>query len=291
MPKTPDYRDLITRIAEALERQSPPEAKLPEFKKSRAALWHGSDKGFEVVKDVNAIPLEFLIGVDLQKQQLLENTRAFQAGYSANNALLWGARGMGKSSLIKAIHHELTRSSEAAPLILIEILREEINTIDKCLTLLKDRPERFLLFCDDLSFEPRDESYKALKAMLEGGILGRPENVLFYATSNQRHLIPRRHSEYENRDYLNDTDITNETISLSDRFGLWLGFHNCSEEEYREMVINYAVHYKIPLVRQELLEEAHKWQMARGARSGRVAWQFTQHLLGHHQIHPDTPKD
>lgn len=284
MPKTSDLSAELTRIAEALERLSPPPPKKPDFKKARAALWYGSSKGFETIKHVNAVPLEYLVGIDSQKQQLLENTEAFQKGFTANNTLLWGARGMGKSSLIKAVHQHQNKQNEDNPLILIEILREEIDTIDQCLAHLKERPERFILFCDDLSFEPQDKAYKALKAVLEGGIIGRPDNVLFYATSNQRHLLPRRHSEYENRDYLNDTDITNETVSLSDRFGLWLGFHNCSNEDYKQMVINYAVHYKIPLVRNELLDEAHKWQMARGARSGRVAWQYIQHLLGKYEI-------
>lgn len=284
MSKSPDISEELTRIAKALERLSPPPPEMPDFKKAKAALWHGSLKGFEPIKEVSAVPLDFLVGVEPQKQQLLENTESFQNGYTANNALLWGARGMGKSSLIKAVHHHLNETGADQNLVLIEILREDIDTIDECLSHLKNSKKRFLLFCDDLSFEPKDKSYKALKAVLEGGIIGRPDNVLFYATSNQRHLVPRTHSEYENRDYLNDTDITNETISLSDRFGLWLGFHNCSLEDYQQMVINYAVHYKIPLVRKELLDEAHKWQMARGARSGRVAWQFIQHLLGKYQI-------
>ena len=287
MAKSPDISDQLDRLADALERLAPPPPKTPDFKKTTASIWDGEKLGFLPVKKVNTVPLDFLVGVDHQKQQLLENTKSFAEGYSANNALLWGARGMGKSSLIKAVHQQITKTDQKHPLVLIEITRDDIKTIDHCLEILNQQKERFILFCDDLSFEPEDKSYKSLKALLEGGIAGRPENVIFYASSNQRHLLPRQHSEYDSRSYINDSDITNETISLSDRFGLWLGFHNCSEEDYRDMVVNYAVHYKIPLVREDLLRDAHQWQMARGSRSGRVAWQFIQHQLGIHHIRPE----
>lgn len=284
MAKSPDISDQLDRLAEALERLAPPPPKTPDFKKTSACIWDGEKLGFLPVKKVNTVPLDFLVGIDHQKQQLLENTQSFADGYSANNALLWGARGMGKSSLIKAVHQHVIAGNKKHPLVLIEIPRDDIKTIDHCLETLSEQKQRFILFCDDLSFEPEDKSYKSLKALLEGGLSGRPDNVIFYASSNQRHLLPREHSEYDNRSYINDSDITNETISLSDRFGLWLGFHNCSEEDYRDMVINYAVHYKIPLVRDDLLQQAHQWQMARGSRSGRVAWQFIQHQLGIHHI-------
>ena len=282
--KKSDLTKELKRIADALEALAPPPAKTPDFGKALGYLWAGESKTFTPVEQMNAIDLSFLVGLDLQVQKLITNTKAFQKGYPANNALLWGARGMGKSSLIKAVHKKLNEETPKQPLIIIEILREDIATLGDCLAVLKNQKHRFILFCDDLSFEQSDEQYKTLKAMLEGGITGRPGNVIFYATSNQRHLMRRGQSEYEKSTAINENDITNETISLSDRFGLWLGFHNGSPEEFREMVRRYAAYYKIPLREDELQKQAHQWAMERGARSGRVAFQFIQHLLGVYQL-------
>ncbi len=274
----------LQRLADALERSAPPQPTKPDFSLASGFLWAGETRSFTPIETINAIDLAFLIGLDLQVGKLITNTRAFQEGYPANNALLWGARGMGKSSLVKAIHKSLNEENAGQPLILIEILREDIATLGDCLAVLKNEPQRFILFCDDLSFEQSDEQYKTLKAMLEGGITGRPKNVIFYATSNQRHLMQRNPAEYESRAAISQSDISNETISLSDRFGLWLGFHNCGPEDFKEMIRTYARHYKIPVSDDELMKEAHQWSMERGARSGRVAWQFTQHMLGIHKI-------
>jgi len=281
----------LNAIAHALERLSPPPQQKTMFGKGPARhisgfVWHGESKSFVPIAKINSIDLKFLIGIDLQREKLSQNTKAFAQGYRANNALLWGARGMGKSSLIKAIHKDILAKSPDLPLILIEILREDIGTLNECLAQLKLSDSRFILFCDDLSFDQQDNSYKSLKALLEGGLAGRPENVLFYATSNQRHLLSREFSEYETGHAIHGNDVTNETISLSDRFGLWLGFHNCSPQDYDKMIKTYAAHYQIPLGEDELLEQAHLWSMERGARSGRVAWQFTQHLMGQHKIKP-----
>lgn len=284
--KTKTFLEQLQRIADALEARAPKPPAQPDFDAATGFLWNGDIKSFTPIKNINALKLEFLIGIDLQIEKLMANTRAFKAGYPANNALLWGARGMGKSSLVKAVHKRLNEDQGKAPLILIEILREDISTLGQCLARLMSNNHRFILYCDDLSFEQSDEQYKTLKAMLEGGITGRPENVLFYATSNQRHLMRRDASEYDNRAALSETDISNETISLSDRFGLWLGFHNCSPDEFKEMVLTYAKHVSIPLDDESLLREAHQWSMERGGRSGRVAWQFIQHLLGVHKIRP-----
>jgi uncharacterized protein len=228
---------------------------------------------------VNRVPLSLLKGVATQRDSLLVNTRQFAKGLPANNALLWGARGMGKSSLVKAVHAEICRSE--APLKLIEIHREDIGTLPQCLTLLRAAAQdRFLVFCDDLSFEARDTSYKSLKAVLEGGIEGRPENVLFYATSNRRHLMPREMLENERSTAINPSEAVEEKVSLSDRFGLWIGFHNCSQDEYLEMVRAYAGHYGLKMDGAALKQEALAWAATRGARSGRVAWQYIQDLAG-----------
>lgn len=282
--KTNDLFAQIGRIADALERLAPKKSKSPQFQTGKAYLWQGEAETFALIDRVNAIDLKFLVGIELQQEKLMINTSSFAKGYPANNALLWGARGMGKSSLVKAVHQQLIQENPAWPLILIEILREDIGTLTSCLDKLKRDQHRFILFCDDLSFDQKDNSYKSLKALLEGGLAGRPDNVIFYATSNQRHLLNRDQSEYDTSSAIHGTDITNETISLSDRFGLWLGFHNCSPQEFQEMVQTYAAHYQIPLSEDELLKQAHQWSMERGSRSGRVAWQFIQHLLGVHEI-------
>lgn len=284
--KTKPLIEQLERIATALERAFPAPPENTSLDEASGYLWSGETRRFTPIAHINAIELEFLIGIDLQIKKLLANTKAFKAGYPANNALLWGARGMGKSSLVKAIHQQLNNETPENPLILIEILREDIASLSDCLSALQAANKRFILFCDDLSFDQKDNQYKTLKAMLEGGITGRPDNVIFYATSNQRHLLRRDQSEYESRTALSESDISNETISLSDRFGLWLGFHNCTPDEFKEMILKYAAHYKIPLDEATLLREAHQWSMERGARSGRVAWQFTRHLLGVHKIKP-----
>ena len=282
--KTNDLLTQIGRIADALERLAPLKSKPAQFQAGKAYLWQGEAQSFAFIDKVNAIDLKFPIGIGLQQKKLMTNTSSFAKGYPANNALLWGARGMGKSSLVKAVHQQLMKENPDWPRILIEILREAISTLTACLDQIKQDKHRFILFCDDLSFDQKDNSYKSLKALLEGGLAGRPDNVIFYATSNQRHLLNRDQSEYHTSTAIHGSDITNETISLSDRFGLWLGFHNCSPQEFQEMIETYAAHYQIPLNEDNLLKQAHQWQMERGSRSGRVAWQFIQHLLGVHEI-------
>jgi predicted AAA+ superfamily ATPase len=226
-----------------------------------------------------------LKGIDRAAEQLLDNTRRFARGLPANNALLWGARGMGKSSLVKAAHahvrQELTRSGQGGSnLRLIEIHREDIASLPQCLAHLRQAEARFIVFCDDLSFDKDDTSYKSLKAVLEGGIEGRPENVLFYATSNRRHLMPRDMMENERSTAINPSEAIEEKVSLSDRFGLWLGFHNATQDDYLDMVRGYAAHHALNIADGELVREALEWSMTRGARSGRVAWQYIQDLAG-----------
>jgi predicted AAA+ superfamily ATPase len=269
---------LLERIARALERLSPSRERRADFAAADAFVWHAEPQGFVPIRDVNRVPLALLKGVDTQRDTLLVNTRQFARGLPANNALLWGARGMGKSSLVKAVHAEICRSE---PLKLVEIHREDIGTLPQCLNPLREAAQqRFLVFCDDLSFEARDTSYKSLKAVLEGGIEGRPENVLFYATSNRRHLMPREMMENERSTAINPSEAVEEKVSLSDRFGLWIGFHNCSQEEYLEMVRAYSRHYGLEMAGATLKQEALAWAAGRGSRSGRVAWQFIQDLAG-----------
>lgn len=286
MTNTPNLAKELARIADALERLCPKPAPTPQFlhNASKEALlgylWEGESHSFTPVRNINAVELKLLIGIDNQKDKLLSNTKSFAKGLPANNVLLWGARGMGKSSLIKAVHLELSKIKLDRPLILIEILREDIKTLGECLRQLKNQDAQFILFCDDLSFEPNDASYKSLKAMLEGGISGRPSNVIFYATSNQRHLMARDQSEYDQKDYIHNNDISNEKISLSDRFGLWLGFYNCDQDNYFEIVKTYAKDLDLGIKEDELLKKAHLWTIERGNRSGRVARQFIEHLMG-----------
>jgi predicted AAA+ superfamily ATPase len=270
---------LLERIARALERLSPSRERAADFGAADAFVWHAEPQGFVPVREVNRVPLSLLKGVDRMRDTLLVNTRQFAQGLPANNALLWGARGMGKSSLVKAVHAEISRSEGA--LKLIEIHREDIGTLPQCLNHLREAAQhRFLVFCDDLSFEARDTSYKSLKGVLEGGIEGRPENVLFYATSNRRHLMPREMLENERSTAINPSEAVEEKVSLSDRFGLWIGFHNCSQDDYLEMVRGYARYYRLEIESAALQEEALAWAAARGSRSGRVAWQFIQDLAG-----------
>lgn len=271
--------DLLRRIAEALERLAPPPPTIADLNTANAFTWHAKTGRLTEVAQVCGVGLELLCGIDHQKQQLLENTLRFAQGLPANNAMLWGARGTGKSSLVKAVHGEVNRTLPNA-LALIEIHREEIGSLPTLLNLLRGIPRRALVLCDDLSFEKGDGDYKALKSVLDGGIEGRPANVLFYATSNRRHLMPRDMIENERATAINPGEAIEEAVSLSDRFGLWLGFHNNSQEQFFEMIERYAAASKLPISTEELRALAVEWSMTRGSRSGRVAWQFIQDLAG-----------
>ena len=277
----------LERLAAALDRLAPALPAQADFACAEAFVWQASPEVFLPVSHVNRQPLALLKGIDRAAQELLDNTRRFARGLPANNALLWGARGMGKSSLVKAAHaevrHELGLGSVAkglSDLKLVEIHREDIASLPACLGHLRPAQDRFIVFCDDLSFDKDDTSYKSLKAVLEGGIEGRPENVLFYATSNRRHLMPRDIMENERSTAINPSEAVEEKVSLSDRFGLWLGFHNATQDEYLDMVKSYASHHKLKIESGELTRGALEWSMTRGARSGRVAWQFIQDLAG-----------
>jgi predicted AAA+ superfamily ATPase len=270
---------LMTRIAAALERLAPQALPAKAPPGGDAFVWEPAQGGLIAVGRVSSLPLHLLKGIGQARDTLFENTRRFADGLPANNALLWGARGMGKSSLVKAVHAEINRARKtAARLVLVEIHREDIATLPSLLRLLRADPRRFLLYCDDLSFDKDDTSYKSLKAALEGGIEGRPANVLLYATSNRRHLMPRDMMENERSTAINPSEAVEEKVSLSDRFGLWLGFHNCGQDEYLAMVDGYAAHYGIAM--DDLRAEALAWAAARGSRSGRVAWQFIQDAAG-----------
>jgi len=273
----------LLRIAEALERLSPPPPPAPDFAAADAFVWAAEDNCFLAVPHVNRMPIALLKSVDRMRDTLLANTENFARGLPANNALLWGSRGMGKSSLVKAVHAAVAAkqsASEAAALKLVEIHREDIGSLPRCLAHLRERRERFIVFCDDLSFDADDTSYKSLKAVLEGGIEGRPANVIFYATSNRRHLMPREMMDNERATAINPGEAVEEKVSLSDRFGLWIGFHNCSQADYIDMVNAYARHYGLKLPAERLRAEALEWAMTRGSRSGRVAWQYIQDLAG-----------
>ncbi len=268
----------LRRIAEALERIAPPPAERPDFGGAAAFLWHTDPDGLTPVTRVNRVDLDLLLGIDRARDTLLANTEQFAKGHAANNALLWGARGMGKSSLVKAVHARV--AADHAVLKLIEIAREDIPSVGRLLTLLRGTSDRFLLFCDDLSFSHDDEHYKSLKAVLDGGVEGRPENVVFYATSNRRHLMPRDMIENERSTAINPSEAVEEKVSLSDRFGLWLGFHPCSQDEYLAMIDAYCSAFGLDPDPETLRAEAIEWQATRGARSGRVAWQFVTDLAG-----------
>ena len=265
---------LMERIADALERLGPGRPQLPDFGSADAFVFHAETERFQRVATVNRVPLSLLKGIDRQRDTLLANTKRFARGLPANNALLWGARGMGKSSLVKATH------GNVPGLKLVEIHREDIVALPLVLNHLRRTDDRFILFCDDLSFEAVDTSYKSLKAILEGGVEGRPPNVLLYATSNRRHLMPRDIVENERSTAINPSDAVDEKLSLSDRFGLWIGFHTCSQDEYLAMVNGYAEHYGLDDPGSDLRREALEWAATRGSRSGRVAWQFIQDLAG-----------
>jgi predicted AAA+ superfamily ATPase len=274
---------LLTRIAEALERQAPPPAGALRLEGADAFVWQpdrGSGSGvLAPVAEVSRVEIGILQGIDRAKGILLENTLRFAAGFTANNAMLWGARGMGKSSLVKAVHAAAQAASPGA-LALIEIHREDIATLPALLTLLRGNPRRVLVFCDDLSFEREDADYKALKSVLDGGIEGRPKTVLFYATSNRRHLMPRDMIDNERATAISPGEATEEKVSLSDRFGLWLGFHGCDQATYLAMVEAYAADRQLAIGRDDLRAQAAEWSVTRGARSGRVAWQFIEDLAG-----------
>ena len=276
------HSEVFGRIAAALERLAPGKAKAPDYSAADAFVWLPDAASLQPVVDVNRIDLPLLHGIDRARDTLMENTRRFAAGLPANNALLWGARGMGKSSLVKAVHAAIAAEPGCPPngLKLVEIHREDVESLPVLMALLRGRAERFILFCDDLSFDQGDTSYKSLKAALEGGIEGRPENVVFYATSNRRHLIPRDMIENERSTAINPSDAVQEKVSLSDRFGLWLGFHNCSQDQYLAMVAGYIGHFAIPAAEDEWRPDALEWATTRGSRSGRVAWQYVQDLAG-----------
>jgi predicted AAA+ superfamily ATPase len=273
---------LLTRIAEALERMSPAPLAAPDFAAASAFVWHVAPDRLEPVAEVSRIDLDLLVGIERARDTLLENTRRFAQGDAANNALLWGARGMGKSSLVKAIHGALL--ADHPDLKLVELQREDLPSVTRLLNHLRQAPYRFILFCDDLSFSHDDQHYKSLKAVLDGGIEGRPENVVFFATSNRRHLMPRDMIENERSSAINPSEAVEEKVSLSDRFGLWLGFHPCDQDAYLAMIAGYCQAYGVTVDPEVLRAEAIEWQATRGARSGRVAWQFFTDLAGRHGV-------
>jgi hypothetical protein len=275
--------DVFERIADALERLAPPSKAAPDLDGADAFIWHPDGRLMPVPR-VNRVEMSLLKGVDRVRDTLVENTERFARGLPANNALLWGARGMGKSSLVKAAHATVNaayaRQSARGPLKLVEIHREDIESLPELMAVTRASRYRFILFCDDLSFDNDDTSYKSLKAVLEGGIEGRPDNVIFYATSNRRHLLSRDMIENERSTGINPGEAVEEKVSLSDRFGLWLGFHRCSQDEYLAMIDGYVAHYKVKADTEQLHRDALEWSTTRGSRSGRVAWQFIQDLAG-----------
>jgi uncharacterized protein len=279
----PDLVPLLHRIADALERLAPGAPAVNNLDAADAFVWHAEREWLEPVLSVNRVPIGLLRGIDRVRDILLENTARFAAGLPANNVLLWGARGTGKSALVKAAHAAVDEAEPAAHpglLALIEIHREDILSLPRLLTLVRDSRRRCLLFCDDLSFDQNDTSYKSLKAVLEGGIEGRPDNVILYATSNRRHMISRDMIENERSTAINPGEAVEEKVSLSDRFGLWLGFHHLDQDTYLAIVAGYAAHYGLGLPPDQLRAEAGEWSITRGSRSGRVAWQFIQDLAG-----------
>jgi uncharacterized protein len=271
--------DVLERIATALERLAPRQAALPDFSAADAYVWQPDGRRLAAVARVNRVEMSLLKGIERVRDVLMENTERFAKGLPANNALLWGARGMGKSSLVKA-SHAAVNAAFGNRLKLIEIHREDIQSLPELMALIRGSDYRFIVFCDDLSFDGEDTTYKSLKALLEGGIEGRPDNVIFYATSNRRHLMSRDMMENERSTAINPGETVEEKVSLSDRFGLWLGFHRCSQDEYLAMVDGYVSHFKIKIGDDDLRREALEWATTRGSRSGRVAWQYVQDLAG-----------
>lgn len=274
--------DALTRIAEALERISPKPLAHPDFDTADAYVWHVGPDRLDPVARVNRVDIGLLVGIDSARDTLLTNTLQFARGLPANNVLLWGARGMGKSSLVKSAHAEANR--QIGGLKLVEVQREDLPSIGRLLNILRAADHRFLLFCDDLSFGHDDSHYKSLKAVLDGGIEGRPDNVAFYATSNRRHLMPRDMIENERSTAINPAEAVEEKVSLSDRFGLWLGFHPCDQDTYLQMIRGYCDAYGIEISDEDLRAEAIEWQQTRGNRSGRVAWQYVVDLAGRHGV-------
>ena len=274
--------DTSERIAAALERLAPVPAPAPDFGAAGAFAWHTEPDRLEPVQKVARVDLSLLIGVNRSRDTLLGNTRHFAKGLPANNALLWGARGMGKSSLVKAVHAAVQK--EVPDLKIVELARDDLPSVQRLLKHLRAAPYRFILFCDDLSFSHDDQHYKSLKAVLDGGIEGRPENVLFYATSNRRHLMPRDMIENERSTAISPAEAVEEKVSLSDRFGLWLGFHPCTQDEYLEMIAGYCAAHGVRVPEDRLRAEAIEWQATRGGRSGRVAWQFFCDLAAHEGV-------
>lgn len=274
--------DSLRRIAEALERLAPPPPPLPVISAAEAFVWHTGPDRLEAVAQVSRVDLSLLVGVNRSRDTLLANTLHFAQGLPANNALLWGARGMGKSSLVKAVHAEVRRRGH--DLKLVELSREDLPSVSRLLAVLRAAPARFVLFCDDLSFSHDDQHYKSLKAVLDGGLEGRPENVILYATSNRRHLMPRDMIENERSTAINPGEAVEEKVSLSDRFGLWLGFHPCSQDEYLAMIDGYCAAQGLVMDPAVLRAEAIEWQATRGGRSGRVAWQFFTDLAARHGV-------
>jgi predicted AAA+ superfamily ATPase len=273
----------LRRLADAVERLAGPAPAVNDWEAADCFVWSPARQYLQPVARPNRVALTLIRGVDRVRDILHENTVRFAEGFAANNVLLWGARGMGKSSLVKAVHEDVRRESGVS-LKLVEVHREDIASLPVLLDQLKDTPHRVIVFCDDLSFDHDDTAYKSLKAALDGGIEGRPYNVLFYATSNRRHLLPRHMMENEQSTAINPSEAVEEKVSLSDRFGLWLGFHKCSQEDYLTMIDGYADHFKLPLDREKLHSEALEWATTRGARSGRVAWQYIQDLAGRMRI-------
>ncbi|MDP7624660.1 MAG: ATP-binding protein [Rhodospirillales bacterium] len=285
MPKH-ELDPLLERIADALDRLAPPAGKSHDLSAADAFVWHSYPENLEPIHKVNRIALDLLRGIDQQIGILRDNTERFANGFPANNALLWGARGTGKSSLVKAIHAEINENNKNQ-LALVEIHREDIPTLPRLLHILAKSDRRCLLFCDDLSFEMEDATFKSLKAVLEGGIEGRPENIIFYATSNRRHLMPRDMIENERSTAIHTAEAVEEKVSLSDRFGLWLGFHPVKQDTFFDIIDGYAKRYGLKMNQEQLHAEALEWSMTRGSRSGRVAWQFIQDLAGRLGKHID----
>lgn len=274
--------DTLSRIADALERMRPPPVQAPDFASASAFVWHPDPDRLTPVAKVNRVELDRLIGIDRARDTLMANTLQFAKGLPANNALLWGARGMGKSSLVKAVHGALL--NDHPQLKVVEVQREDLPSIGRCLNLLRGASERFIMFCDDLSFGHDDAHYKSLKAVLDGGIEGRPDNVVLYATSNRRHLMPRDMIENERSSAISPSEAVEEKVSLSDRFGLWLGFHPCDQGEFLSMIRGYCDAFGVSITDDELRAEAIEWQATRGSRSGRVAWQYFTDLAGRRGI-------
>jgi len=272
----------LNRIADALERLAPAPVALPDLSKTDVFIWNIQPDRIEEVSGFNNVDLNILRGIDTAKEILLRNTKQFANGFPANNALLWGARGMGKSSLVKAVFKKISESTNL--LKLIEIQREDLSSINRLLDRLKDQNYRFLLFCDDLSFDGQDSSYKSLKAVLDGGVDEKPNNVIFYASSNRRHLMPRAMIENETGSSINPSEAVEEKVSLSDRFGLWLGFHGCDQPTYLKIIEGYCNEYGLHFDAEELHADAIEWQATRGSRSGRVAWQYFVDLAGRKKL-------